>query len=125
MAATKQTARTSAEVQTEAHIEAPGPTEIRSASVRAELLRASVWLGLALLIGVCIVLIQPILLIFAGIVMAAILDGGTRLLGRVLPIGRGWGAFIVCLSGPLVIVWAGTFARAQHHPPGAAPDFAL
>ena len=72
------------------HKEAPGPTEIRSQPVRTELLKAGIWLGLALLIGVCIILIQPILLIFAGIVMASMLDGGARLLGRILPIARGW-----------------------------------
>src|SRR3546814_1146388 len=83
---------------TDAHTEAPGPTEIRSHLVRTELLKAGVWLGLALLIGLCIILIQPILLIFGGIVMASMLDGGTRLLGRILPIARGWRLLIVCLS---------------------------
>ena len=58
------------------HREAPGPTEIRSQLVRTELLKAGVWLGLALAIGVCIVLIQPILLIFAAFVVAA--DGAAR-----------------------------------------------
>ena len=46
-----------------------------------------------------IVLAQPLLLIFAGIVLASMLDGGTRLLGRVLPIGRGWRLAIVTLAG--------------------------
>lgn len=94
-------------------IEAPGPTEIRSQLVRTELLKASVWLGLALLVGACIILVQPILLIFAGIVMAAMLDGGTRLLGRVLPIGRGWRLLIVCLSLVAFIVWTFAFAGSQ------------
>lgn len=95
------------------HKEAPGPTEIRSQLVRSELLKAGVWLGLALLIGVCIILIQPILLIFAGIVVAAILDGGTRLLGRVLPIGRGWRLLIVCLSLVAFLAWTVMFAGSQ------------
>src|SRR3546814_1281409 len=69
--------------------DAPGPTEIRTALVRTELIKASVWIGLALLVCACIPLVQPILLIFAGIVMASILDGGTRLIGRVRPIARG------------------------------------
>jgi predicted PurR-regulated permease PerM len=77
------------------------------------LLKASVWLGLALLIAACIVLIQPILLIFAAIVTAAILDGGTRLLGRVLPIGRGWRLLIVCLSVLLFMIWTAMFAGSQ------------
>ncbi len=93
--------------------EAPGPTEIRSHLVRTELLKAGVWLGLALLIGVCIILIQPILLIFAGIVLASMLDGGARLLGRVLPIARGWRLLIVCLSLLAFLSWAVLFAGSQ------------
>ena len=117
MAATRKPAATrtaaSAAAKAEAHREAPGPTEIRSQLVRAELLKAGVWLGLALLIGVCIVLIQPILLIFAGIVMASMLDGGARLLGRVLPIARGWRLLIVCLSLLAFLGWTILFAGSQ------------
>lgn len=102
-----------AQARAKATANAPGPTEIRSHLVRTELLKASVWLGLALLIAACIVLIQPILLIFAAIVTAAILDGGTRLLGRVLPIGRGWRLLIVCLSVLLFMIWTAMFAGSQ------------
>ncbi|WOF44882.1 AI-2E family transporter [Sphingopyxis indica] len=93
--------------------QAPGPAEIRNQLVRTELVKASVWLGLALLIGACIVLIQPILLIFAGIVVAAMLDGGTRLLGRALPIGRGWRLLIVCLCLTAFLLWTILFAGSQ------------
>ncbi len=102
-----------AQARAKATANAPGPTEIRSHLVRTELLKASAWLGLALLIAACIVLIQPILLIFAAIVTAAILDGGTRLLGRVLPIGRGWRLLIVCLSVLLFMIWTAMFAGSQ------------
>ncbi len=44
-----------------------------------------------------VLLIQPLLIIFAGLVFASMLDGGVRLLGRVLPIGRGWRLLIVVL----------------------------
>ena len=117
MAATRKPAATrtaaSAAAKAGAHKEAPGPTEIRSQLVRAELLKAGVWIGLALLIGLCIVLIQPILLIFAGIVMASMLDGGTRLLGRVLPIARGWRLLIVCLSLLAFLVWTVMFVAVR------------
>jgi signal peptidase I len=46
-----------------------------------------------------IVLAQPIMLIIGGMVFAVILDGGTRLLGRVLPIGRAWRLAIVTPPG--------------------------
>lgn len=79
------------------HVEQPGPTEMRDPLVRQELKKASVWFGLGLLILSVIVLAQPLLLIIGGLVFASMLDGGTRLLGRVLPIGRGWRLTIVTL----------------------------
>lgn len=106
-------AKAKTDLSADTHTEAPGPTEIRSQLVRTELLRAGVWLGLALLVGICIILIQPILLIFAAIVMASMLDGGARLLGRVLPIGRGWRLLIVCLSLVAFLVWTVMFAGSQ------------
>jgi predicted PurR-regulated permease PerM len=92
------------------HVEQPGPAELRDPLVRQELKRASVWFGLGLAILAVIFLAQPLLLIFAGIVFASVLDGGTRLLGRVLPIGRGWRLAIVTLAGVAFIVWVFYFA---------------
>ena len=80
------------------HIEERGPTEMRDPLIREELKRASVWIGLALAIALIALLAQPLLLIFGGLVFASMLDGGTRLLGRVLPIGRGWRLLIVTLA---------------------------
>jgi len=76
---------------------APGPNELRDPFVRRELKRATIWLGLACGIALVVLLIQPLLIIFAGLVFASMLDGGVRLLGRVLPIGRGWRLLIVML----------------------------
>jgi predicted PurR-regulated permease PerM len=73
------------------------PAEMRDPFLRKELKRALIWLGLACAIALLIVLVQPLLIIFAGIVLAALFDGGVRLLGRVLPIGRGWRLLIVVL----------------------------
>ncbi len=94
----------------EPHVEKRGPTELRDPLVRDELKRASVWIGLAVAIYLIALLAQPLLLIFAGIVFAAMLDGGTRLLGRVLPIPRGWRLLIVTLAGVAFIVWTFVFA---------------
>jgi predicted PurR-regulated permease PerM len=88
----------------EIHLEEAGPTELRDPIVRTELKRASVWIGLTLAVIATIVLAQPLLLILGGIVFASMLDGGTRLLGRVLPIGRGWRLAIVSLAAVLAIV---------------------
>lgn len=92
------------------HIEKRGPTELRDPLVVEELKRAGVWIGLAVAILGIWFLAQPLLLIFAGLVFAAILDGGTRLLGRVLPIGRGWRLAIVTAAGFGFIIWVFVFA---------------
>lgn len=86
------------------HVEQPGPTEMRDPLVRQELKRAAVWMGLGLAILGVIFLAQPLLLILAGIVFASILDGGTRLLGRLLPIARGWRLAIITLLGFAFII---------------------
>jgi predicted PurR-regulated permease PerM len=95
------------------HVEQPGPAEMRDPVIREELKRASVWFGLGLLILAVIYLAQPLLLIFAGIVLASMLDGGTRLLGRVLPIGRGWRLAIVTLLSVGFLVWVFYFAGSS------------
>lgn len=80
------------------HIEQPGPSEVRSPIIRRELARAGVWIGLAVAVAVLALLAQPLMLIMGALVFATMLDGGTRLLGRVLPIGRGWRLAIVLLG---------------------------
>lgn len=90
--------------------ESPGPADLSSRSVREEARKAAVWLGMALAIAGVIVLAQPILLIIGGMMFAVILDGGTRLLGRVLPIPRGWRLAIVTLAGFGFISWVFYFA---------------
>ncbi|MBA17222.1 MAG: AI-2E family transporter [Sphingomonas sp.] len=88
----------------------PGPNEMRDPMVRAELKRASVWFGLAIAVALVVLLIQPLLIIFGGLVVASMLDGGARLLGKVLPLPRQVRIMIVVL---LVIAFvAGTFYHA-------------
>lgn len=91
-------------------VERPGPSDMSSKLVRDEAHKAAVWLGIALAIVVMVLLAQPILLIIGGLVFAIILDGGARLLGRVLPIGRGWRLAIVTLAGFGFIGWTFYFA---------------
>ena len=96
----------------DAHVEEAGPVELRDPLIRHELKRASVWVGLVVAVIGVIVLAQPLLLIFAGIVFASMLDGGARLLGRVLPIGRGWRLAIVTLAAVGFVVWTIAFTGA-------------
>jgi predicted PurR-regulated permease PerM len=79
-------------------VQGASPNEVRDPAVRAELKRASVWFALAIGVALIVLLIQPLLIIFGGLVFASMLDGGVRLLGRVLPIGRGWRLAIVVLA---------------------------
>lgn len=85
-------------------IREPGPNEMRDPVMRAELRRASVWFGLAIATALVVLLIQPLLLIFAGLVVASMLDGGTRLIRKILPIPRGFALAIAVL---LVIAFVG------------------
>ena len=102
---------------TEAHVERPGPAEFRDPMVIRELRRAAVWFGLALLIAGVIVLAQPLLLILGGMIFAVFLDGGARLIGRFLPIGRGFRLALALMIGFGFIGWvfwyAGTTIAAQ------------
>ena len=95
------------------NVEKPGPSEIRDPLIIEELRKAGVWLGLAVLLLLVAYLAQPLLLIFAGIVLASVLDGGARLLGRVLPIPRGLRLTLVTLAGFGFIVWVVIFAGME------------
>jgi predicted PurR-regulated permease PerM len=94
----------------EPHVERPGPAEFRDPFVRKELQRAAVWFGTALLIAGVIFLAQPLLLIIGGMVLAVVLDGGARALGRVLPIARGWRLTLVIFLGLGFIGWVFYYA---------------
>ncbi len=76
-------------------VQEPGPNEMRDPATRAELKRAKVWFGLGIAVALVVLLIQPLLIIFGGLVFASMLDGGVRLLGRALPIPRGIRLLIV------------------------------
>src|SRR3954451_20004166 len=94
----------------EPHIERPGPAEFRDPLVRREMQKAAVWFGMALAIAGVIVLGQPLLLIIGGAIFAVFLDGGVRLLGKFLPIGRGWRLLLVLLLGFGFLGWVFYFA---------------
>ena len=90
-----------------------GPTDIADPVLRQEAKRAFVWLGMAGLVALAVFLSESLLVIFGGMVFAALIDGGTRLLGRVLKIGRGWRVAIVLLLTVAFIGWVVVFAGSQ------------
>ena len=75
------------------------PTSIASPVLRLEAKRAMVWVAIVGLTILAIYISQALLVIFGGLVFATMLDGGERLLGRVLPIARGWRLGLVILNG--------------------------
>ena len=90
-----------------------GPTDISDVLIRTEAKRAAVWIGIAAIFALAIYLAQPLLVIFGGMVFAAMIDGGARLLGRVLPIGRAWRVTLVLLLGLAFLIWTAMFAGSQ------------
>jgi len=89
------------------------PTRIASAELRHEANRAAVWLAMIGLAVLAVYIAQSLLVIFGAMVFAAMIDGGARLLGRVLPIGRGWRIAIVLLAGLGFFIWLVSFAGNQ------------
>ena len=95
------------------HKNAAGPSDISDPLIRQEARRAFVWFGIAGLFALVILLAQSLLVIFGGIVFAALIDGGARLLGRAVNIGRNWRITIVLLAAVVFFVWLAQFAGSQ------------
>ena len=90
-----------------------GPNERHNLLVRTEFQRALVWVAVVGGAALIWLLAQPLLLILGGAVLATMLDGGTRLLGRALPIGRGWRLAIILLAAVGFMAWVVMFAGSQ------------
>ena len=89
------------------------PTSITSPELRFEAARALVWTTIVGLVVLAIYISQSLLVIFGAMVFASMIDGGVRLLGRVLPIGRGWRLGIVLLGAVAFFVWLTTYAGSK------------
>lgn len=106
-------ARKKADAQEVPFREEVGPTELYDPVIRNELKKAVVWIGMASLVVALVWLAQPILLIIGGLVLAAMFDGGARLLGRILPIPRGFRLTIVVLAVFGFIYWTFAFTGSE------------
>jgi len=89
------------------------PTHIANPELRYEAKRAFVWVGVVGLAILAVYVSQALLVIFGAMVFAAMLDGGARLLGRVLPIKRGWRLGIVIILAVAFLAWVFYFAGSQ------------
>ena len=95
------------------HSTLAGPTDIQDDTVRREAKKAAVWIGMAALAALVVFFAQPLLVIFGGVVFAAMIDGGARLLGRVLPIRRSFRVAIVLILTAVFLIWTAMFAGNQ------------
>ena len=91
----------------------PSPTRIANAELRHEAQRAMVWIAVVGLAMLAVYISQSLLVIFGALVFAAMIDGGARLLGRVMPIARVWRIAIVLLGAVAFLVWLAIFAGSQ------------
>lgn len=83
----------------------PGPADAHSPMFWREVGRACIWIGTVAAAALVVLLVQSILFIIGAIVIAVMLDGGARLLGRILPINRGLRLAIVVLGVVAFVVW--------------------
>jgi len=91
----------------------PSPARILNPEIRFEVQKAMAWVAVVGLAVLFVYISQSLLVIFGGLVFAAMIDGGARLLGRVLPIGRSFRILIVLLLGVAFFLWLFYFAGSN------------
>lgn len=89
------------------------PSRIADPRLRFEVERAFIWVSVVGLFVLAVYIARPLLVIFGAMVFAAMIDGGSRLLGRMLPIARRWRVAIVLLLATGFLVWLTIFAGSQ------------
>lgn len=86
------------------------PSRIDDPRIRHEYQRAFIWTVTIGTIALMIYLSSSLLAIFGAMVFAALIDGGARLLGRVLPLSRAIRVGIVLIASLLFTAWLIYFA---------------
>ena len=89
------------------------PTRIDSRALRREIGKAFTWGIVIGLLVLAVYISQSLLVIFGAMVFGALIDGGARLLARILPIARGFRIAIVLLLTVAFLLWLGYFAGSQ------------
>ena len=89
------------------------PPYISSPRLRVEAQKALIWVGVIGLAELTVYISQSLLVIFAALVFASMIDGGARLLGRYLAIPRTLRIAMVLLLAVAFLVWLGYFAGSQ------------
>ncbi|WP_133365490.1 AI-2E family transporter [Qipengyuania sediminis] len=86
------------------------PARISDPRIRHEYQRAFIWAVTIGAVALTVYLSSALLAIFGAMVFAALIDGGARLLGRVLPLSRGWRVAIVLTLTLIFLAWLLYFA---------------
>ena len=89
------------------------PARISSKRIKLEVEKALAWVLVVGGVALAVYIARPLLVVFGALVFASMIDGGARLLGRVLPVGRGLRVALVCLFVLMFLVWLGYFAGTQ------------
>ena len=89
------------------------PSRIASPELRFEAQRAFVWTSVIGVVILAVYISQSLLVIFGAMVAATIIDGGARLLGRVIPLPRTWLVAIVLFIGGGFFYWLAGYAGTQ------------
>ena len=89
------------------------PAYISSPRLRVEAQKALIWVGVIGLAALAVYISQSLLVIFAALVFASMIDGGARLIGRYLAIPRTLRIAMVLLLAVAFLVWLGYFAGSQ------------
>jgi len=86
------------------------PTSISDPALRFEVKRALAWCLVVGGFALAVFLAHSLLIIFAGVVVATMIDGGARLLERWLPIRRGFRIAIILLVAVGFCYWLVVYA---------------
>ena len=89
------------------------PSYIDSPELRQEAYKAFIWVGIAGATMLAVYISQSLLVIFGGLVFAAMIDGGARLIGKFLPLPRIVRLLMVFAAVILFFVWLTGFAGDQ------------
>jgi predicted PurR-regulated permease PerM len=89
------------------------PSYIDSPVLRQEVYKAMVWVGVVGMAVLAVYISQSLLVIFGGLVFAAMIDGGARLLGKLVPLPRTARILLVLAMIVAFFVWLATFAGDQ------------
>lgn len=89
------------------------PTHILDPRLRFEFGRAVIWCLVIGMFALAVYLSQSLLVIFGAMVFGSLIDGGARLMGRILPFSRGLRVTIVLLLTVAFFAWLASFAGTQ------------